>query len=107
MRNMMGMMKKAQEVQSRIQALQDEMASARFSASVASNAVTVTVNGKGQLEAVKIAPDALANNDSDMLEDLILLASNRARDEAETAMKSQMADITGGLQLPPGMNLPF
>ena len=107
MRNMMGMMKKAQEVQSRIQALQDEMTSARFSASVASNAVTVTVNGKGQLEAVKIAPDALANNDSDMLEDLILLASNRARDEAETAMKSQMADITGGLQLPPGMNLPF
>ena len=107
MRNMMGMMKKAQEVQSRIQALQDEMASARFSASVASNAVTVTVNGKGQLEAVKIAPDALANNDSDMLEDLILLASNRARDEAEAAMKAQMADITGGLQLPPGMNLPF
>jgi DNA-binding YbaB/EbfC family protein len=107
MRNMMGMMKKAQEVQSRIQALQDEMASTRFSASVASNAVTVTVNGKGQLEAVKIEPDALASNDSDMLEDLILLASNRARDEAETAMKSQMADITGGLQLPPGMNLPF
>ena len=107
MRNMMGMMKKAQEVQSRIQALQDEMASARFSASVASNAVTVTVNGKGQLEAVKIEHDVLASNDSDMLEDLILLANNRARDEAETAMKSQMTDITGGLQLPPGMNLPF
>ena len=47
MRNMMGMMKKAQEVQSRMQALQDDMAAARFSASVGGNAVTVTVNGKG------------------------------------------------------------
>ena len=63
MLNMMGMMKKAQEVQSRMQALQDDMAAARFSASVGGNAVTVTVNGKGQLEAVKIAPDALADND--------------------------------------------
>ena len=107
MRNMMGMMKKAQEVQSRMQALQDEMANARFSASVASDAVTVTVNGKGQLQAVKIAPDALATHDSDMLEDLILLASNRACDDANAAMKAQMADITGGLDLPPGMNLPF
>jgi hypothetical protein len=107
MRNVMGMMKKAQEVQSRIQALQDDMAAAQFSASVGGNAVTVTVNGKGQLEAVKIAPDALADNDSDMLEDLILLASNRAREDAETSMKAQMADIAGGLELPPGMNLPF
>ena len=107
MRNMMGMMKKAQEVQSRMQALQDDMAAARFSASVGGNTVTVTVNGKGQLEAVKIALDALADNDSDMLEDLILLASNRAREDAETSMKAQMADITGGLELPPGMNLPF
>jgi DNA-binding YbaB/EbfC family protein len=100
-------MKKAQEVQSRMQALQDEMAAARFAASVADNAVTVTVNGKGQLEAVKIAPSALAQNDSDMLEDLILLASNRARHDAQESMKTQMADITGGLELPPGMNLPF
>ncbi|MBT6416666.1 YbaB/EbfC family nucleoid-associated protein [Candidatus Puniceispirillum sp.] len=107
MRNMMGMMKKAQEVQSRMQTLQDEMAAARFSASVGGNAVTVTVNGKGQLEAVKIEPEALANNDSDMLEDLILLASNRAREDAATSMKAQMTDITGGLELPPGMNLPF
>ena len=71
------------------------------------NLLEIGPHGKGQLEGVKIAPEALADKDSEMLEDLILLASNRAREDAEASMKAQMADITGGLELPPGMNLPF
>lgn len=107
MRNMMTIMKKAQEAQSRIQTLQDEMTNARFSASVGNNAVTVTVNGKGQVEAVKIGSETLVNNDNEMLEDLILLANQRARDDAAAAMQAQVTKITSGLPLPPGINLPF
>ena len=100
MRNMAGMMKKVQEMQSRMEALQQEMADTEFSAAVGGGAVQVTVTGKGEMRGVKIDP-------SGMLEDMICLAANNARAEADAAMAAKMKDITGGLPLPPGMSLPF
>ena len=87
MRNMAGMMKKVQEMQSRMEALQQEMADTEFSAAVGGGAVQVTVTGKGEMRGVKIDPSAVA--------------------EADAAMAAKMKDITGGLPLPPGMSLPF
>jgi DNA-binding YbaB/EbfC family protein len=107
MRNMAGMMKKVQEMQGRMEALQQEMANAEFTASVGGGAVTVTVTGKGEMRGVKIDPAAIDSDDVSILEDMICLATNNAKGEADAAMAARMKDITGGLPLPPGMSLPF
>ena len=107
MRNMAGMMKKVQEMQSRMEALQQEMADTEFSAAVGGGAVQVTMTGKGEMRGVKIDPSAVDAKDIDMLEDMICLAANNARAEADATMGAKMKDITGGLPLPPGMSLPF
>jgi len=107
MRNMAGMMKKVQEMQSRMETLQQEMAEAEFSATVGGGAVQVTVTGKGEMRGVKIDPSAVDPEDISMLEDMICLATNNARAEADAMMAEKMKDITGGLPLPPGMSLPF
>ncbi len=107
MRNMAGMMKKVQEMQSRMEALQQEMADTEFSAAVGGGTVQVTVTGKGEMRGVKIDPAAVDPADIGMLEDMIRLAANNARAEADAAMAAKMKDITGGMPLPPGMSLPF
>ena len=107
MRNMTGMMKKVQEMKGRMEALQSEMEQVSFSASVGGDSVTVTVNGKGFLKSVSINPASVDANEIDVLEDMICLATNNAKQRAETEMAARMKDITGGLPLPPSMNLPF
>ena len=107
MRNMAGMMKKVQEMQSRIEELQAEMARTEFTAAVGGDSVTVTVTGKGEMRAVRINPVAVNAADIGMLEDMVVLATNNARAEADRAMAARMKDITGDLPLPSGMSLPF
>jgi DNA-binding YbaB/EbfC family protein len=107
MRNMAGMMKKVQEMKARMEELQEEMEQAHFSASVGGNAVSVTVNGKGFVQSVSIDPAGVSADEIDVLEDMVRLATNNAKLNAEAEMASRMKDITGGLPLPPGMSLPF
>ena len=107
MRNMAGMMKKVQEMQSRMEELQAEMASTEFTAAVGGDSVTVTVTGKGEMRAVRFNPAAVDAEDIGMLEDMVVLATNNARAEADRTMAVRMKDITGDLPLPPGMSLPF
>ena len=107
MRNMAGMMKKVQEMQSRMEDLQAEMARTEFTAAVGGDSVTVTVTGKGEMRAVRINPAAVDAADIGMLEDMVVLATNNARAEADRTMTARMKDITGDLPLPSGMSLPF
>ena len=107
MHNMAGMMKKVQKMQSRMEALQLEMAESEFSAAVGGGAVQVTVTGKGEMRGVKIDPSAVDAGDIGMLEDMICLAANKARAEADATMATKTKDITGGLPLPPLTSLPF
>ena len=107
MRNMAGMMKKVKEVRGRVEVLQSEMEQASFAASVGGDAVTVSVNGKGFVQSVSINPEIVDPDEIDVLEDMICLATNNAKQNAEAEMNARMKDITGGLQLPTGMNLPF
>ena len=107
MRNMAGMMKKVEEMKKRVEALQSEMEEASFAASVGGDAVTVRVTGKGFVQSVSINPEAVDPAEIDVLEDMICLATNKAKQKAETEMAARIKDITGGLPLPPGMNLPF
>ena len=107
MRNMAGMMKKVQEMQNRLEALQGELGAMQFTAEVGGGAVRATVTGDGRLASLKLDPAAVVADDADMLEDMICLATNNAHEQAAAAKAQKMKEITGGLPLPPGMSLPF
>ena len=107
MRNMAGMMKKVQEMQDQLAAMQGDLADKKFTAVVGNGAVSATVAGDGKLAKLKLDPDALNPADTEMLEDMICLATNNALQKAAEEKTKMMNDITGGLPLPPGLNLPF
>ena len=107
MRNMANMMKKMQKMQSRLTAMQGDLADKEFTAIVGSGVVSATVTGDGKLAKLKLDPDALDPADTELLEDMICLATNNALQEATEEKSKMMNDITGGLPLPPGLNLPF
>ena len=107
MRNMAGMMKKMQKMQSRLAAMQGDLADKEFTAIVGSGVVRATVTGDGKLAEIKLGPVALDPADIEMLEDMICLATNNALQKAAEEKTKMMNDITGGLPLPPGLNLPF
>jgi len=107
MRNMSGMMKKMQEMQSRLAAMQGDLASKEFTAIVGGGAVSATVTGDGKLAELKLGPDALGASDPEILGDMICLATNNALQQAADEKTKLMKDITGGLQLPSGLNLPL
>ena len=107
MRNMANMMKKMQKMQSRLTAMQGDLADKEFTAIVGSGVVSATVTGDGKLAKLKLDPDALDPAETELLEDMICLATNNALQEATEEKSKMMNDITGGLPLPPGLNLPF
>ncbi len=107
MRDLMGMMGKAKELQEKMQSLQDEIAEMTISGSSGAGLVSVTVDGKGGLKSVKIDPSLIKADEIEILEDLIVAAASDARGKAETEAAAKMQDLTAGLPLPPGMKLPF
>ena len=107
MRNMASMMKKVQDMQERLATLQAELESQYFSASAGNDYVTATVTGSGALHAIKIDPNVINPDDAEMLEDLICLATRNAQAAASAEKARSLKELTGGLPLPPGMNLQF
>ena len=87
--------------------LQAELDSQHFSASAGNDYVTATVTGSGTLHAIKIDPSVIDPDDAEMLEELICSATRNAQAIASVEKARLLKDITGGLPLPPGMNLPF
>ena len=107
MNNLGGMMKKVQQMQQKLTELGEEMEARQFSASVGGGSVTAEVNGKGAVLSVSIAAEMMVQDEREMLEELIVLAVNSAKSEAESAQQQAIKEITGGLPLPPGLSLPF
>ena len=107
MRNMAGMMKKMHETQGRLKAMQGDLANKEFTAIVGSGVVSATVTGDGKLAKLKLDPEPQDLADTEMLEDMICLATNKALQKAAEEKTKMINDITGGLPLPPGLNLPF
>lgn len=105
MKDLMGMMKKFGEVQARLKEMQDELARAEVDGQSGGGLVTVTVDGKGEVKRVRIDPSLIKPDEVEILEDLIVAAAGDARKKADAAMQSKMADLTGGMGLPPGMKL--
>jgi DNA-binding YbaB/EbfC family protein len=87
--------------------MHDELANLQVIGAAGGGQVEVTATGKGEVLKVRIAPALLAAGDAAMLEDLVRVAVNDARAKVETEAKARMAEITGGLPLPPGFQFPF
>lgn len=103
----MGMMKKAQAMQAKLQETQDELARVEVQGASGGGLVGVTMTAKGDLRAVAIDPSLLTPADKEMVEDLIIAAFADAKAKAERVAAEKMQALTEGLPLPPGMKLPF
>ena len=107
MKNLGQMMKQAQQMQERMAELQAKLEGVELSGASGGGMVQVTLNGKGEMRRIKIDRSLIDPNETEVLEDLILAAFNDAKAHVEAHMAEEMKKLTGGLQLPPGMKLPF
>ncbi|HEY8596288.1 MAG TPA: YbaB/EbfC family nucleoid-associated protein [Devosiaceae bacterium] len=107
MKDIMGMMKKAQELQARMGEMQEELQNAEVRGQSGGGLVSVTLNGKGDMRAITIDPGLLADGDAGIIEDLVMAAHADARGKAEAMAAEKMQEMTAGLPIPPGMKLPF
>ena len=105
MKNFAGMMKQAQELQTRMAEMQAEMERARVEGQSGGGLVVLTLNGKGELVGVKIDASLAKPEEVEILEDLIVAAHTDAKAKVERLMQEKMQSLTGGLPLPPGMKL--
>ena len=107
MKDLMGMMKKAQELQGKMQEFQSNLGNLVIEGRSGGGLVIVTLNGKGELRGLKIDPSLFKEDSVEVLEDLIVTAHNDAKQKAEAEVQSRMSEVTAGLPLPPGMKFPF
>lgn len=101
-----GMMKQAQQMQDRMKKTQEEIAQMEVEAEAGAGMVKVTMTGRHDIKRVEIDP-SLMDDDKELLEDLIAAAVNAAVRKVEQTSQEKMAEVTKGMNLPPGMNLPF
>lgn len=87
--------------------MQSKLADCRVEATSGGGVVTVTANGKGEIQSVKIDKSLLQADDVEMLEDLLVAALREVKKKVEEESSKAMLDLTGGMQLPPDFNLPF
>ncbi|MBO6783298.1 MAG: YbaB/EbfC family nucleoid-associated protein [Alphaproteobacteria bacterium] len=107
MKNLGNLMKQAQEMQAKMVEMQERLAEMTIDGAAGAGMVTVTLNGKSEMKGIKIDPSLLNADEGEILEDLIVAAHADAKKKAEERMAEEMKEVTGGLNLPPGMNLPF
>lgn len=93
-------MRQANQMQLKMKKLQEELATREFTGSAGGNAVSVTVSGAQQVLKVTIKPDVIGAGDADMLQDLILTATNEALKSAKETSDQEMAKVTGGVGIP-------
>lgn len=107
MADIMGLMKKAQELQGRVADIQKELELLEVDGASGGGLVRITLTGKGALKGVSIDPSLLMADEREILEDLLVAAHADARTKADRATEEKMRDVTAGLPLPPGFKLPF
>jgi len=107
MKNFGQMMKQAQQMQAKMAEMQAALEQIEMSGAAGGGMVRVTLTGKGGAKAVKIDPALVNPSEVEVLEDLLVAAFNDAKAKLEAHLAAEMAKLTGGLQLPPGMKLPF
>jgi DNA-binding YbaB/EbfC family protein len=103
MPDFLGMMKQAAQLQSKMQAMQEELGQLEVEGTSGGGLVTVRMSAKMDVKAVKIDPSLMKADEREVLEDLLVTALTDARRKAETAMQEKMQSLAGGLGLPPGL----
>ena len=101
-----GLMQQAQQMQENLKKIQDEIAAMQVQGESGGGLVKVTLNGKRLVQKLTI-DDSLINEDRDMLEDLVAAAFNDAVNKVSALKQEKMAELTGGIGLPPGFKMPF
>ena len=100
MADIMKLLQQAQQMQGRLQQIQDELQQRTVSASAGGGMVTVNADGKGQIRSIKIDPSVVNPSDVEMLEELILVALTDVQRRAAALAQEEMGKLTGGLGLP-------
>ncbi len=107
MKNLGQLMKQAQEMQSKMAEMQQNLADVEITGSAAAGMITVVLNGKGEMRKITIDPSLIVPDDAEVLEDLIVAAQNDARAKVDAHMQEETSKMMGGVQLPPGFKMPF
>jgi DNA-binding YbaB/EbfC family protein len=107
MKNIAGLMKQASQMQAKMQEMQAKLETMEVEGAAGAGMVTIRMNGRNELRAVKVDPKLLDPADVETLEDLIVAAHADARRKIEAMTAEEMQKVTGGMQLPGGMKLPF
>lgn len=107
MTNLGQMLKQAQQMQARMGEMQAKLAEIETTGAAGGGVVQVTLNGRGEMKKLKLDKSVVDPAESEVLEDLITAAFNDAKAKVEQIAAEEMANLTGGLKLPPGMKLPF
>ena len=100
------LMKQAQQMQEKMKQAQDELANITVIGESGGGMVSITMSCKNEIKKINIG-EVLFNEEKDMLEDLLIAAFNDAARRAEKKTQESMSGMTSGLNLPPGMKLPF
>ncbi|HEX3355849.1 MAG TPA: YbaB/EbfC family nucleoid-associated protein [Tepidisphaeraceae bacterium] len=101
--NLPGILSKAKEMQEKVKQMQDEAGKKQVSAESGGGMVTAIVNGRLELIKIRIDKTRIDVNDTEMLEDLIVAATNAAQVKAAEMMRNEMQRIAGEMGMPPGM----
>jgi hypothetical protein len=107
MKNLGQLMKQAQQMQTKMAEIQAQLETVEMTGISGGGMVEITLNGKGDLKKIKIDKSVLDPNDSEVVEDLVIAAFNDARQKVNAHTEAEMHKLTGGLNLPGGMKLPF
>lgn len=100
MKNLGDFMKQAQRMKAELERIQESAAAHRVEGSSGGGMVTVTADGRGEIVAVRIEPEVAQSGDLEMLQDLILAATNEALRRSRELLTTEMGRVTGGLNLP-------
>ena len=106
--NMANLFKQAQKMQEQMEQVQASLGNMTVEGAAGGGMVTVTANGKQQIVSIKIDPEVLSDDDVEMLEDLVVAATNQALEKSQEMSQNEMQKVAGGMlgNLPPGMKIP-
>jgi DNA-binding YbaB/EbfC family protein len=101
----MGVMKQVGEMQARMQKMQEELAGLEIEGQAGAGLVKVTLTGKGEMKEISIDPSLMKPDEAEILEDLVVAATQDAKAKLDRQLQTKMQEMTGGLALPPGLKL--
>jgi hypothetical protein len=105
--NIGNLMKQAQQMQANVQRVQAEIAALEVTGEAGGGMAQVVMTGKHEVRRVMIDPSIVSSGDKEMLEDLVAAAVNDAVQKVERTTQEKMSSVMGGMNLPPGMTMPF